>query len=62
MKNINIPPHISFIAGVVLMIIGWIFLGGVISDFIGFLGFIVAAIGFAGLIGKLFNKKKKKHL
>ena len=58
MKNFSIPPYVTLVIGVALMILGWLVLEGVIPQFFGFLGFILTVIGFAGVIGKLFKKAK----
>ncbi|MDO8558805.1 MAG: hypothetical protein Q7R84_00530 [bacterium] len=60
MKNINIPPHISLIIGAILIIIARTVLNtqGVVAQFIQFFGVIVVVVGVAGLIGKIFRKKK----
>ena len=59
MKNVSIPPQISLIIGIILVIIARIILNTkeTIPQFVQFLGFILAIIGFAGLLGKLFSKK-----
>jgi len=59
MKNINIPPHISLIVGIILMVIFRTLLNvkGVIPQAINLLGFILVILGIAGLIGKAFRKK-----
>jgi hypothetical protein len=59
MKNINIPPHITLIAGIILIIIARTILNiqAIIPQFIQFLGFILVIVGFAGLLGKIFRKK-----
>ena len=59
MKNINIPPYITLIAGVILIAIARTILNtqAVIPQFIQFLGFILVVIGIAGFIGKLVRKK-----
>jgi len=59
MKNISIPPQISLIIGIVLIIIARIILNTeeTIPQFVQFFGFILIIVGFAGLLGKLFSKK-----
>ena len=58
MKNIKIPPHISFFAGIILIIIVRTILNpeAVIPSAIQFLGFIFVVLGIAGFIGKLMGK------
>lgn len=60
MKNLNIPPHVSLIIGIILIVIARVILNtqGIIPQFIQFFGMILAIVGIAGLIGKIFRKKK----
>lgn len=60
MKGLNIPPHITLIIGIVLVIIMRTVFNteSTIPGFIQLFGVVLVFIGLAGLIGRLFRKKK----
>lgn len=59
MKNINIPPHLILILGVLSVITSTFLsdINGVISDMTMFLGVVFVTMGVAGLTIELFGKK-----
>ena len=59
----NIPPYITLIVGIILIIIVRTILNthGIVPQFIQFFGVILVIVGSAGLIGKLFRKKDEEN-
>ncbi len=59
MKNINIPPHITLILGIILIVISsfLVEIDEIVFYFILFLGIVLTTIGVAGLAIELFGKR-----